>query len=226
MQTPDVAAHNVVAMAGSKGAAGALSRASTRTRRPSAKARAQSAECDHVKKPQAAAGARRGGRAAASEGPSDYVPSPRRLASAGRLMGVVVTEATTPRRRARHVAHRREVERAGRRHICVRRVRSASALPRRLWASLAEIDLGQTSGTPTPTTIIICTTWCSRQYISRVRLAQVLNFCTEDEVRPVTPFTPPMATLVRRCRALQARAPSPYPGCARLRTPIVSRFCG
>ena len=38
----------------------------------------------------------------------DYVSSPRRLASARRLTGVVATEATTPRRRVRHAAHRRE----------------------------------------------------------------------------------------------------------------------
>ena len=36
----------------------------------------------------------------------DYVSSPRRLASARRLTGVVATEATTPRRRVRHAAHR------------------------------------------------------------------------------------------------------------------------
>ena len=78
LRTPDVAARNVVAMAGSKGAAGALPRASTRTRRPSAKARAQSAECDHVKKPQGAGGARRGGRAAASEGLRPLTPAPRK----------------------------------------------------------------------------------------------------------------------------------------------------
>ena len=44
----------------------------------------------------------------------DYVSSPRRLASARRLTGVVATEATTPRRRVRHAAHRRVVERVGR----------------------------------------------------------------------------------------------------------------
>ena len=68
MRTPDVAARNVVVMAGSRGAAGALPRASARTRRPSARALAQRAECDHANKPQAAGGARRGGRSAATEG--------------------------------------------------------------------------------------------------------------------------------------------------------------
>ena len=78
MRTPDVAAGNVVAMAGSRGAAGALPRASARTRRPSLKARAQPAECDHTSKPQAAGGARRGGRAAAPEGLRLLTPAPRK----------------------------------------------------------------------------------------------------------------------------------------------------
>ena len=77
MRTPDVAARNVVAMAGSRGAAEARPRASARTRRPSAKARAQSAECDHARKPQAAGGARRGGRAAAPEGLRLLTPAVR-----------------------------------------------------------------------------------------------------------------------------------------------------
>ena len=67
----------------------------------------------------------------------DYVSSPRRLASARRLTGVVATEATTPRRRVRHAAHRRVVERVGRRHRSVQVVRPARALSRPLWASLA-----------------------------------------------------------------------------------------
>ena len=78
MRTPDVAARNVVAMAGSRGAAEARPRASARTRRPSLKARAQTAECDHADKPQAAAGARRGGRAAAPEGLCLLTPAPRK----------------------------------------------------------------------------------------------------------------------------------------------------
>ena len=78
MRTPDVAARNVVVMAGSRGAAGALPRASARTRRPSARALAQRAECDHANKPQAAAGARRGGRAAAPEGLRLLTPAPRK----------------------------------------------------------------------------------------------------------------------------------------------------
>ena len=68
MRTPVAAACNVVAMARSRGAAEARPRASARTRRPSLKARAQSAECEHANKPQAAGGARRGGRSAATEG--------------------------------------------------------------------------------------------------------------------------------------------------------------
>ena len=78
MRTPDVAACNVVAMAGSRGAAEARPRASARTRRPSLKARAQSAECEHANKPQAAGGARRGGRAAAPEGLRLLTPAPRK----------------------------------------------------------------------------------------------------------------------------------------------------
>ena len=80
MRTPDVAARNVVAMAGSRGAAEARPRASARTRRPSLKARAcwaQPADCDHADKPQAAGGARRGGRAAAPEGLRLLTPAPR-----------------------------------------------------------------------------------------------------------------------------------------------------
>ena len=65
-------------MAGSRGAAEARPRASARTRRPSLKARAQTAECDHADKPQAAAGARRGGRAAAPEGLCLLTPAPRK----------------------------------------------------------------------------------------------------------------------------------------------------
>ena len=78
MRTPDVAACNVVAMAGSRGAAEARPRASARTRRPSLKARAQPVECEHASKPQAAAGARRGGRAAAPEGLRLLTPAPRK----------------------------------------------------------------------------------------------------------------------------------------------------
>ena len=78
MRTPDVAARNVVVMVGSRGAAGALPRASARTRRPSARALAQRAECDHANKPQAACGARRGGRAAAPEGLRLLTPAPRK----------------------------------------------------------------------------------------------------------------------------------------------------
>ena len=78
MRTPDVAACNVVAMAGSRGAAEARPRASARTRRPSLKARAQPAECEHASKPQAAGGARRGGRAAAPEGLRLLTPAPRK----------------------------------------------------------------------------------------------------------------------------------------------------
>lgn len=37
-------------------------------------------------------------------------------------------------------------------------------------------DRGLPGGTPVPTTIIICTTWCAHRYISRVRSAQVLIF--------------------------------------------------
>ena len=65
-------------MAGSRGAAEARPRASARTRRPSLKARAQPAECEHASKPQAAGGARRGGRAAAPEGLRLLTPAPRK----------------------------------------------------------------------------------------------------------------------------------------------------
>ena len=65
-------------MAGSRGAAQARPRASARTRRPSLKARAQPVECEHASKPQAAGGARRGGRAAAPEGLRLLTPAPRK----------------------------------------------------------------------------------------------------------------------------------------------------
>ena len=65
-------------MAGSRGAAEARPRASARTRRPSLKARAQPVECEHASKPQAAGGARRGGRAAAPEGLRLLTPAPRK----------------------------------------------------------------------------------------------------------------------------------------------------
>ena len=77
MRTPDVAC-NGVAMARSRGAAEARPRASARTRRPSLKARAQPVECEHASKPQAAGGARRGGRAAAPEGLRLLTPAPRK----------------------------------------------------------------------------------------------------------------------------------------------------
>ena len=83
MRTPDVAC-NGVAMARSRGAAEARPRASARTRRPSLKARAQSSECEHANKPQAAGGARRGGRSVATEGLRPLTPAPReRRASDG-----------------------------------------------------------------------------------------------------------------------------------------------
>ena len=84
IRTPDVATCNGVAMARSRGAAEARPRASARTRRPSLKARAQPVECEHASKPQAAGGARRGGRAAAPEGLRLLTPAPReRRASDG-----------------------------------------------------------------------------------------------------------------------------------------------
>ena len=43
-------------------------------------------------------------------------------------------------------------------------------------------DRGLSGGTPSPTTIIICTTWCAYRYISRVRLVQVLILCVPGNV--------------------------------------------
>ena len=63
-------------------------------------------------------------------------------------------------------------------------IRSSKPSCRGAWNSrVPTVDSGQTSGTPGPTTIIICTTCCARRYISLVRSVRVLNFFTENSSR-------------------------------------------
>ena len=62
-------------------------------------------------------------------------------------------------------------------------IRSSKPSCRGAWNSrVPTVDSGQTSGTPGPTTIIICTKSCAHRYISRVRLVRVLIFMYQAKV--------------------------------------------
>ena len=139
MRTPDVAARNVVVMAGStvRTVGERLGRCRGRARAPAGRQPGPWRSLPNATMPISHRPPPARVAVVAPPRRRDYVSSPRRLASARRLTGVVATEATTPRRRVRHAAHRRVVERVGRRHRSVQVVRPARALSRPLWASLA-----------------------------------------------------------------------------------------
>ena len=102
MRTPDVAARNVVVMAGStvRTVGERLGRCRGRARAPAGRQPRPGRSLPNATMSRSRRAPAARVAVAAPPRRRDYVPSPRRLASAGRLMGVVVTEATTPRRRA------------------------------------------------------------------------------------------------------------------------------
>ena len=115
MRTPDVAARNVVVMAGStvRTVGERLGRCRGRARAPAGRQPGPWRSLPNATMPISHRPPPARVAVVAPPRRRDYVSSPRRLASARRLTGVVATEATTPRRRVRHAAHRRVVERVG-----------------------------------------------------------------------------------------------------------------
>ena len=104
MRTPDVAARNVVVMAGStvRTVGERLGRCRGRARAPAGRQPGPWRSLPNATMPISHRPPAARVVVAAPSRRRDYVPSPRRLVSAGRLTGVVATEATTPRRRVRH----------------------------------------------------------------------------------------------------------------------------